>query len=159
MRFIIGIIKKIPIANKFARYCFSKLQLLFYGKIVVKKINGIKYQLDLSEMIDSAIYFYGYYERNTSRVLCQYIKPDMTIFEVGAHIGAHTFEIAKMLDSNRGRLFSFEPTDYAFKKLKKNLMLNDFNNIVIEKLALSDVNEEKEIYRATSSETMPFKAS
>lgn len=159
MRFIIDIIKKIPIVNKFARYCFSKLQLLFYDKTVVKKINGIKYELDLSEMIDSAIYFHGYYERNTSRVLRQYIKPDMTIFEVGANIGAHTFEIAKMLDSNRGRLFSFEPTDYAFKKLEKNLMLNDFNNIVIEKLALSDVNEEKEIHRATSSETMPFKAS
>ena len=155
MRFI----KEIPLINKIAYYCFSKFQLLFYGKVVIKEIDGIKYELDLSEMIDSSLYFLGHYESNTSRVLREYIEPNMTIFEVGANIGAHTFEIAKLLDSNRGILFSFEHTEYAFNKLQRNFILNDFKNIVLEKIALSDINEEKEIHRATSPETMPFKAS
>lgn len=152
-------ISKFPIVNRIAYYCIKKYQLLYYGRVVIKKINGITYVLDLSEMIDSSLYFYGYYERNTSRVLREYIKQNMTVFEVGANIGSHTFEIAKILDPSHGRLFSFEPTDYAFGKLKRNFGLNNFTNITLEKIALADKNEEREIHRATSSETMPFKAS
>ena len=155
MRFL----NQIPLANRFTSFAFSKFQLLYYGKVVTKQINGITYELDLSEDIDSSLYFFGYYEKDTSKLLHQYIKPDMTIVEVGANIGAHTFEIAKMLDPDKGVLFSFEPTDYAFRKLMVNLLLNNFQNIYLEKMALSDTNEEKKIHRATSPESMPFKAS
>ena len=140
-------------------YFIHKIQDLHYGRSVVKEIGGIKYRLDLSESIDSALYHYGFYERETSRALRKYIRSDMTVIEAGANIGAHTFEIAKMLDEEKGIIYSFEPTEYAFSKLRKNFKLNGFKNIVLEQIALSDVNEEKQILRASSPETMPFKAS
>lgn len=136
-----------------------RIQEFHYGRIVVKEIRGIKYRLDLSESIDSALYHYGFYERATSRALKKYIQPDMTVIEAGANIGAHTFEIAKMLDEEKGIVYSFEPTDYAFSKLRTNFQLNGFRNIVLEQIALSDSNEEREIHRASSPETVPFKAS
>lgn len=123
---------------------------------VLKRINGIQYVLDLTEEIERALYF-GLYEPEVATLLQRYIKPDMVVFEVGANIGAHTFSIARMLRS--GKLFSFEPTAYAFERLKKNFGLNDFRNIVIEKLALSDVAENRMILPASSPETMSFKAS
>lgn len=145
--------------SKIFGYFIHQIQKLHYGRIVVKEIGGIKYSLDLSESIDSALYHYGFYERATSRVLRKYIRPDMTVIEAGANIGAHTFEIAKTLDEKKGIIYSFEPTEYAFSKLRTNFQLNGFKNIVLEQIALSDINEEKEIHRASSPETMPFKAS
>lgn len=150
---------RIPFIKRGIRYLIRRVQSLYYGKIVVEEIEGVKYELDLSEMIESCLYFLGRYETDTSRVLHQYIKPDMIVFEVGANIGAHTFEIAKKLDPDKGKLFSFEPTEYAFKKLQRNFQLNRFNNIKLERVAFSGVNEVKQIHRATSPETAPFKAS
>jgi FkbM family methyltransferase len=42
----------------------------------------------------------------------------------------------------KGRVIAFEPTSWAFLKLKRNVELNSFNNIILEKLALSDVNRK-----------------
>ena len=141
------------------RPCLRWITLLFYGKVVTKKIRGIRYELDLSEQIDSSLYFRGYYERGTTKVLQRRVEPNMVVFEVGANIGAHTFKIAQRLARGEGRIFSFEPTEYAFRKLERNHALNGFENIVLERMALSDVNEEKVIHRASSPETLPFQAS
>ena len=138
---------------------FHKIQLLNYDRFVTKNINGVYFELDLSENIDSTLFHLGIYERRTSKVLHRYINSDMIVFEVGANIGAHTFEIAKILKHGKGKLYSFEPTDYAFKKLKNNYDLNKFNNIVLEKVALSDTTDRVEISCINSKETLPFKAS
>ena len=123
---------------------------------IIKQIDGVRYELDLTEEIERALYF-GLYETEVTALLRRYIGPSMVVFEVGANIGAHTFSIARMLKN--GKLFSFEPTTYAFGKLRRNVSLNTFNNIVIEKIALSDVAEDRVISSASSSDTMPFKAS
>ena len=36
-----------------------------YGKIVVKDIHGIRYELDLSETIEASLYYSGVYEIET----------------------------------------------------------------------------------------------
>lgn len=146
-------------ARRLARSLYTRLPSAFSSRAVIREINGIRYELDLSEMIDSALYFCGCYEPETSRALSRYLRPDMTVIEVGANIGAHTFEIAQQLDPRQGKLYSFEPTVYAFEKLQRNFQLNDFRHVVLEKVALSDTNEQRDIHRATSPETMPFKAS
>lgn len=153
------IVKKVPLVSDIARFCYAKLQRMSAGRVVTKKVNGIWYELDLSEMIDYSLYLYGYYEKETSRVLREQIRPEMTVVEVGANVGSHTFEIAKMLDPAKGRIICFEPTEFAFNKLKKNHSLNSFTNITLERVALSDTNETKTIERSTTPETMPFKAS
>ena len=130
-----------------------------YGKIVTKEIHGIYYELDLSETIDSSLYYSGVFEIETLKCLQKQITPEMIVFEIGANIGSHSFEIAKLLQPKNGRLYCFEPTEYAFKKLCKNQRLNNFSNIILENIALSDIEGMQRITPASSLETVAFSAS
>ncbi len=132
---------------------------LSYGKIVRKEIHGITYELDLSEAIEASLYYSDVYELETLECLQRCITKDMVVFEIGANIGSHSFEIAQLLQDGSGTLYCFEPTDYAFKKLIKNHSLNHFTNIIFEKLALSDREEIQNLTPASSLDTVAFSAS
>ena len=84
--------------------------------------NGNRFELDLAEGIDFAVYL-GRYEPSTSDALARLIKPGTTVLDIGANIGAHTLQMARLTGAN-GRVFAFEPTTFAFRKLERNLSLN-----------------------------------
>jgi FkbM family methyltransferase len=84
--------------------------------------GGFAYDLDLSQGIDFAIYL-GIYERRTRAALRRLVKRDALVLDIGANIGAHTLTLAELVGP-AGRVLAFEPTDYAFTKLSRNLALN-----------------------------------
>lgn len=90
-------------------------------QIVVR--NGVTYDLDLSQGIDFAIYLGGMFERNTALALSKLTKPSSLVLDIGANIGAHTLHLANLVGPS-GRVMAFEPTDFAFRKLRSNLDLN-----------------------------------
>lgn len=101
-------------------------------------IEGITYELDLKETIENQIYNYSCYEPLTRSVINKYIKPGMTIFDIGANFGCHTLWFAKLV-AEYGKVYAFEPMEYAISKLKRNIELNNFNNITLETCALSNI--------------------
>ncbi len=90
-------------------------------EIVVR--DGVRYDLDLSQGIDLAIYLGGMFERSTAFALRKLVKPSSLVLDVGANIGAHTLRLANLVGPD-GRVLAFEPTDFAFRKLQRNLSLN-----------------------------------
>jgi FkbM family methyltransferase len=105
-------------------------KFLSFGRKLVGKDDstivqrrGIRYQLDLSEGIDFSIYVLGAFEPGTQRTLQKLVKPGDTVFDIGANIGAHTLNMAKSAGRS-GKVYAFEPSDFAFAKLKRNLALN-----------------------------------
>jgi len=72
------------------------------GRVVQATIRGVRYELDLSEMIDQALYEVGVYEEATTRLLERVLEPHMVVLEVGANIGAHTFDMARVLETGGG---------------------------------------------------------
>lgn len=90
-------------------------------EIVVR--DGMTYDLDLSQGIDFAIYLGGMFERSTATALSKLTEPASLVLDVGANIGAHTLRLAKLVGP-KGRVMAFEPTDFAFRKLQRNLDLN-----------------------------------
>ncbi len=90
-------------------------------EIVVR--GGITYDLDLTQGIDFAIWLGGMFERNTAIALGKLTEPGSLVLDIGANIGAHTLRLAKLVGPN-GRVMAFEPTDFAFGKLRRNLDLN-----------------------------------
>jgi FkbM family methyltransferase len=85
--------------------------------------GGLRWNLDLNEGIDFSIYLLGAFERSTVSTLRKLVKPGDTVFDIGANIGAHTLGMARSVGVT-GRVFAFEPADFAFAKLKRNLALN-----------------------------------
>jgi FkbM family methyltransferase len=92
------------------------------GDRAVVRRHGLFWELDLQEGIDLAIFF-GIFERGTTRALARLITPGSIVFDIGANIGAHTLPLALRVGA-LGRVYAFEPTDYAFAKLRRNLRLN-----------------------------------
>lgn len=85
--------------------------------------HGIQWQLDLREGIDLAIYIFGYFEYETVRAYRRLLKPGDTALDIGANIGAHTMHLARCV-SPTGKVIAFEPTAYAYNKLRQNIALN-----------------------------------
>jgi FkbM family methyltransferase len=84
---------------------------------------GIRYELDLSQGIDFAIYIQRSFEPATRRALRRHVTPGSTVIDIGANVGAHTVTLAKFVGEN-GHVLAFEPTTFAYKKLMRNLELN-----------------------------------
>lgn len=85
--------------------------------------RGIHWHLDLNEGIDFSIYLLGAFEPEAISWYRKEISDGAVVLDIGANIGAHTLNFARLVGS-KGRVVAFEPTDYAFAKLKKNTSLN-----------------------------------
>jgi FkbM family methyltransferase len=105
-------------------------RVISFGRSVVGKNNqvlverhGIRWHLDLREGIDFSIYLLGAFEPGTQATLKRLVKADDVVFDIGANIGAHTLGVAQSVGP-QGQVFAFEPSDFAFEKLCRNLALN-----------------------------------
>jgi len=85
--------------------------------------RGVRWALDLDEGIDLSIYLLGAYEPRTLDAYHRLVRPGAVVFDIGANIGAHAMHFAR-LAGPAGRVFAFEPTDFACAKLQANLLLN-----------------------------------
>jgi FkbM family methyltransferase len=97
----------------------------------IKTINGITYELDLREVIDSSLYFTSTYEVKIDRLFEKYVKPGSTVVDIGANIGLHTLRSA-LLTGEKGKVLAIEPSAWAIKKLQRNLELNPELSRIIE---------------------------
>lgn len=85
--------------------------------------SGIEWDLDLDEGIDLSIYLLGAYEPRLLRSYRPLLRAGDVVWDIGANIGAHTLHFARLVGPT-GRVFAFEPTDFAFAKLRINAALN-----------------------------------
>lgn len=121
-------------------FYFTAFCRMVRARHVHATIKGTTFELDLGEMIDVALYL-EQYELEVSAALERYSAPGMTVLDIGANIGAHTLALARSVTS-AGAVYAFEPTDFAFEKLTRNVSLNDVPHVRTIKAALSDHNAE-----------------
>jgi FkbM family methyltransferase len=69
------------------------------------------------------------------------IRPEVSL-DIGANIGNHTLVIA---DHSR-RVIAFEPVDFVFQALKRNIEQNQASHVEAVNAGLSDENREAEIF-------------
>jgi FkbM family methyltransferase len=109
---------KIKIAN-----ILSKMAISIVGRHKTVYRNGILWELDLVEAIDLSIYFFGRYQPHIIRQIKSVVPlAGGVVVDVGANVGAISLSLLKELPG--ATVLAFEPTDWAFNKLQKNLSLN-----------------------------------
>ena len=110
-----------------------------FGPITTVIRKGLHWQLDLREGIDFSIWLLGCFEPETVHCYSRIIKRGDTVLDIGANIGAHTLPIGQLV-GKEGRVIAFEPTDYAFSKLRKNVAANPdlANHVDVHQLMLVD---------------------
>ena len=103
-----------------ARFLFKLISFFVINSssIIYCRRNNINWSLDLKEGIDLYLYLFGEFEPGIIKTVKKLGIEDSnnnSILDIGSNIGAHTLQLASMFPNSR--IFSIEPTDYAFNKL------------------------------------------
>jgi FkbM family methyltransferase len=89
---------------------------------IIGPYRGIRFELNPAVMARLGIFYRGY-ESNVTRWLESAVRPSMTIYVVGGHIGIHALYIAKLLHRN-GRVVVFEGWPENYRILTRHISLN-----------------------------------
>lgn len=115
-------------------------------KIIMKKfesnfksdyaiVQGSKMFLDPGDSLDLSIN--GVYGELDTKIIREEIHEGDIVIDVGANIGYYTLIFAQLVGSS-GKVFAFEPESKNFEILKKNIEINNYQNIVAEQKIVSD---------------------
>ena len=85
--------------------------------------NRLLWELNLGEVIDFMLYLTGSFEPSLNAFIGKHLKQGGIAIDVGANIGAHTLGMAQAV-GQLGQVHAIEATDYAYKKLERNIELN-----------------------------------
>lgn len=128
---------------------FRAYARLVRARIVTADVDGARYELHLGEMIDLALYLQQF-EPDVRAAIRRVTGPGMTVLDIGANVGAHTLLFSSLVGPT-GRVVAFEPTDFAFTKLQKNVSLNPALRVELARVALAD--------RSTRGQQVDFRSS
>jgi FkbM family methyltransferase len=107
--------------------------------------NGIRFELDIGDWIQENLFFLGEYEPEELGFVAEQLKTGDVFIDVGANIGLYTLHAAGRVGDS-GIVIAFEPVEKTFRLLENNVSLNNFSNIRVENLALSDKEKPIEIF-------------
>lgn len=119
---------------------------LFRG--VTKRIKykkGIILELHIDDWIQENLFFTGKYEETELRFIEKWLKKGNVFLDVGANIGLYTLLASKLVGED-GTVIAFEPFNKNFHSLKKNVLLNNRKNILLENLAVAETSKQIDIF-------------
>jgi len=116
-------------------------------KTIIRYDLGQKISLDLDDWIPIQIFLTGFYfvEKKHTEYFKKLIKTGDVFFDIGAQIGYYTI-IASTRVGKKGHVYSFEPFPPSFQVLRNNIQMNNFQNVSLYNLAVSDKKEYTWLY-------------
>ena len=111
---------------------FQPLNLFRGLKIQKTLFNSIRFELKIDDWIQQNLFFLGSYEEAELSLFCRLIKDKKCFIDIGANIGLYALTAANEM-SKEATIIAFEPFLDNHTSFKKNLALNPFLNIKIEK--------------------------
>ncbi len=109
---------KIRVANML--YHMTRLLGISSARTIER--GGIHYQVDLAEGIDLSLFLFGHFQKHVTHNNLFTLPKNCVVLDIGANFGIMSLSLMNQYPSSI--IYAFEPTDYAFKKLKKNIDLN-----------------------------------
>ncbi len=112
-------------------WCANEQHLFDLGR-------DLKVKYPLATAIGFAL-FSRDFETAELKFLRHHLEAGQTFFDIGANGGIFTVIAAQCVGDN-GRVFAFEPGEYEYTLLQENVRLNNFDNVVVVKKAVSDLD-------------------
>lgn len=141
------IARVLPLPVKQAFYRFPPLARFIRGSINASVDEGLSvievaagtlkgYKVLLNMKTEKSRWL-GTYEPELQAALCEFLKPEMTVYDVGANIGYVTMMLAHHTRAT-GRVFAFEALPENVERIQKNMALNHLSNVTVVSGAVLD---------------------
>lgn len=104
--------------------------------IITCNADGVVFELDPTQYVDSEILNYGVFERHSVEWVKRLVQPGMVVLDVGANFGYYTMLFSKLVGPT-GEVIAFEPSTRFRTRLQKHAALNNVRNIEVAPIALS----------------------
>jgi FkbM family methyltransferase len=88
---------------------------------------------------------HGSFEDAETRFVQRFLRPGMTVVDVGAHHGLYTLLASKGV-GRRGKVIAFEPSQRERRRLRRHLRVNANWNVIVEGCALGDEVGEADLF-------------
>ena len=108
-------------------------------KTHTKKCKWGKFILLRHDFISNAASVYGEWSECELDLFRLFLRPGDVVVEVGSHIGLHTVPLAKMVGP-AGKVYAFEPQRILQEIAAGNVVLNNLNNVTVERKAVGKVS-------------------
>jgi FkbM family methyltransferase len=150
LRFIFGS----GIGNiRILKWLFTNVVNLIPPRFIVLDANGCKLGMTIGrgrgfDSMASGLVFGKGYEVGTTKLFQKLVKSGMNIIDIGAHIGYYTVLASRLVGEN-GKVWAFEPEPRNFSELRKNIILNQSNNVSYYRMAVGDKIKMSELYYST----------
>ena len=132
---------KNPIIKKFLKNIEGNLKTEF------AEIQGSKMFLDPGDSLNLSIN--GVYGELDTQIVREQIKEGDIVIDVGANIGYYTLIFAQLV-GKKGKVFAFEPEPKNFEILRKNIEINNYDNVIAEQKIISDKCGKMKLYVSDS---------
>ena len=126
------------VANKQWNNLFNGKDFFEYNLYDYAKINLYKDSV-LSRLI------WNKFEKDETDYMCKVLKKGDIFIDVGSNIGLFSL-IASKIVGDKGKVICFEPSPLTYTRLKENVTINNFNNLDVRNLGLSDSIGELTFY-------------
>lgn len=100
--------------------------------------------LNIGDVIQRLMYF-GQYEPKQSQWVIDILRPGGSFLDVGANVGHYTMLAASLVGSS-GHVIAFEPSPYAYGKLKAILQDNNITQVNVYQCAAADEAGQLDLY-------------
>jgi FkbM family methyltransferase len=107
-------------------------------KLLIETDFGFHIYLNLKKDVD-ADFYRGAFEYGALQFAHKVLEKGDVFIDVGANIGLYTLLASEAVGAN-GRVFSFEPSDWARSRLSENIQLNRCGNVSVFSSLVSDKN-------------------
>ena len=100
--------------------------------------GDIRIRTSLSDHIEAQLFWQGYQEADQGvlEMIRKKLPSDGVFIDIGANIGSFTLVAAKI--AQHGEVHAFEPSAHHFFRLSKNVAMNGFGNVSLNRTGLSD---------------------
>lgn len=146
---LVNLVKKGINSMMSKRVTGEPLHWIFHDTIVKVSFKGLTYSFHCPKGRDFNVYLNPYYhEYDVVSFVFDALQKDDVFIDVGSHGGLYTLLGGKIVGS-KGRGIAIEPNSDNLKLLKKNVKLNQLNNIIIISKAASDEKSKINLYYET----------
>jgi FkbM family methyltransferase len=124
----------------------------------VTTASGDTFDADLSSTLEWQLWAFGGFERHFAELFDALVQPGDRCVDVGANVGVHTIRLARLAGRD-GEVIAIEPDPEVMRRTRRNVTLNELENVRLIGAAAGEEAGHLELYRPSPQDTNRARAS